>query len=410
MDSNPIWDAIDTAADESPPIAEPEPGTLLGIDTLDGDDLLLWAPHPVAMEAMRAAGCAQTVAFTPSRGRDPLDGLGKHAAVLDGIKKIIIAGGARDFVDQLARRLGRHRVWRAVWPPGCADAADALQNHGADAVKAGIDAAEPYPIQGIYRASAEAMLRYLDTPQPPVMSTGCAATDKIVRFPTEGKIIIITGIPSHGKSVWALFVAAHTADVHNRRWAIFSPEMSGWESLAAHVMASRARIPFRPTGGIPGMTREQITEGAEWCRRHFVFLNTDTADASPTVEWLFETARACVLQYGTTDLMIDPYNELEIPAGQLSDTDFIARFLQRCRAFATRYGCNVWIVAHPKMMRAFKPNDPLPVPTPYDINGGANWYNKGDLILTVHRPDTVTEIHCMKAKFWRYGARGKKAE
>ena len=69
---------------------------------------------------------------------------------------------------------------------------------------------------------------------------------------------------------------------------------------------------------------------------------------------------------------------------------------------------NVWFVAHP----AKPPRDDSKSyePTLYDISGSANWVNKADLGIVVHRPDpatTTTEIHIRKVRFKSVGRLGK---
>ena len=78
--------------------------------------------------------------------------------------------------EELARRLGRERCWRVRFPAGEADAAapeseephpgfrkdanDVLLNDGPEALQALIQAAEPYPIRGLFRC------RNLQAPLP----------------------------------------------------------------------------------------------------------------------------------------------------------------------------------------------------------------------------------------------------
>jgi twinkle protein len=386
------------------------PGTLCGIESVGRPDVVCWASDVACLEAIQEAGYSQAVALVPAPGRNLFDPLRSHADQLGLVKKFIIAGGERDFVEELARRLGRHRVWRARWPQGCQDACDTAQRHGMQAVRDSLEAADPYPIEGIHRPSAEAMLAFRHAPPAPVLTTGCGATDQIMKFPGEGKLIVVTGIPNHGKSSWMTHAMAHTAKHHSRRWAVFSPEMGEWQNLSAAAMSWWAAKPFRSTDSIPGMTDDEISSGAIWCSHHFTYLACDGEDAAPTLDWLLERAAACVFRDGTTDFVIDPWNEIEHDEGGRSETAYIGRALQRLRAFATRHGCNVWIVAHPTKLKPMKPGEPVPVPTSYDINGGANWANKADMIIVVHCPDTTTQIHLLKARFRRWGRRGRMAE
>ena len=71
-------------------------------------------------------------------------------------------------------------------------------------------------------------------------------------------------------------------------------------------------------------------------------------------------------------------------------------------------GVHVWFVAHPAKMYA-EPGKSLKAPGLYDISGSANWANKADIGLTVHRPDPKThetEIHVRKVRFKHVGKIG----
>ena len=266
----------------------PEPGTLHGLNEIENPDVIWWASNYADMAAMIEAGYTQTVMLAPAPRQDVFAPLRDHEEKLSAAGLFILAGGTPEFVGELARRLGRHRVWIVNWPKSCDGAADALAEGGPDAV----EAAEPFPIAGIYRPSGEAMVVYLHRPFPEVMSTGCEATDSIFSLPTEGKLIIVTGIPSHGKSTYVRHLMAHTADKHNRRWAVFSPEMGEWQDSCAKLIGWLADKPFR------GMAEHDIKWWAEWCRSRFAFISRDSEDEAPTLDWLIETYRACVLRDG----------------------------------------------------------------------------------------------------------------
>jgi twinkle protein len=135
-------------------------------------------------------------------------------------------------------------------------------------------------------------------------------------------------------------------------------------------------------------------------------LATDAEAEPPTVDWLLERGRAVVAQDGVTDLLIDPWNEIEQTRGEATETEFIGRSLQRLRQFQQSYGCNVWCIVHPKATWV-KPGE-KPVPGPHDLYGGSQWYNKTDLGITVHSPDPGhAELHVWKSKKARdWGQRG----
>lgn len=341
-----------------------------------------------------------------------------HAEMLGKVKQFILAGDMDEpglaLREELARRLGRHRCRRVTWPDGCKDACDALRKHGPGAVTTAIENAEPYPIDGLHEIGAETLLALRHAPPPPRLTTGTSATDAILRFPGEGgRLIVVTGIPNHGKSSWVTFVMVHLMRQHGRRFVVFSPEMAPWADYAALCAQVLLGRPFRPSIDDPGMSDAAIIAAQDWLRPRLHLLAADTLDEAPTLSWITDRAAASVLRDGTTDLLIDPWNEVESQRGNLSETEYIGRALQLLRAFGTRHGVNIWIVAHPAKLYPppARPGERTTIMPPglYDISGSAHWGNKADIGITVHTNDDRTDILVTKARFSRWGRRGTKA-
>ena len=90
-------------------------------------------------------------------------------------------------------------------------------------------------------------------------------------------------------------------------------------------------------------------------------------------------------RYGINGLIIDPWNTVEHNfSGSETETNYISKMLSKISAFAKRYEVHIWIVAHPKKMEV-NTKGKITVPTLYDISGSANWYNKIDNGIIIHR-------------------------
>ena len=403
--------------------------SLFNIDAVTAPDVVVWCEGEPDVLALHEAGYPQSVTLAngapaelraeddPRRGDDKrFEPLRTHADLLNKVKKFILAGDndAPGLVlrEELARRLGRHRCWLVEWPEGCKDPGDVLRTRGPEALQAAIEAATPYPIAGIRHIDDETLLDARYRLLPPTMTTGALSSDRVLHLPTEGKLIIITGYPSSGKSRWLKHIAVHTMAEHNRRWLIFSPEMQPWGQFAGMFAEAWAGKPFYPSENEPGFSREEVLAASAWLRDRLVMLVTDSEDVAPTLDWILECAQAELLRTGITDLQIDPWNEIEHSRGSLTEAEYINRGLQRCKAFALRHGVNVWIVVHPSKPQPPKPGETLQPPTMYDINGGAAWNNKADLGLVVHTPkgSHVTQLLIEKSRFHRWGLRGTTAD
>jgi twinkle protein len=328
--------------------------------------------------------------------------LAEHADALAAPTRIVLAtGGTHQFQEELVRRLGRHRCWSTA---ACLE-----EIYAADSVEGVIEvlrAAQPYPIDGLRRLEQGMLRRLRSLPPPSTMTTGTMASDQVLKLPTDGRVIIVTGFPNHGKTSWLRFVMVHTAVKHSRRWAVFSPEHQPWERFMVDCARTYVRKPFFPIRGIESMTDAELDEAEAFLNEKVTMLVCDAEKDRPTADWLFERGAAVVLRSGVTDFLIDPFNEVDQQRGNMSETDYIGRFLQRCRAFGQRYGCNVWIAAHPAKPPPLRPKEKRLAPGPYDINGSSHWANKADVGITIHNPEgMITELTLWKARFDIWGRR-----
>jgi twinkle protein len=194
---------------------------------------------------------------------------------------------------------------------------------------------------------------------------------------------------------------------HNWRFAVFSPENSK-EQHVGKLVEKITEASLDPKSS-KYMSETEFLKGMEWVNNRFFFLIADDDKDLPTLDWIFEKAKMAILQYGIKGLVIDPYNEIEhqMEKGG-NETHYISKFISRIKKFAKTHGIKVWIVAHPAKMLKNKDGE-IMVPTPYDIAGSANWTNKADNIVIVHRAatDNVTEIHIAKVRNKHAGRKGQ---
>jgi twinkle protein len=96
------------------------------------------------------------------------------------------------------------------------------------------------------------------------------------------------------------------------------------------------------------------------------------------------------------------------PANQ-TETEYVSQLLGKVKRFAQVHGVHVWFIAHPAKMQR-DGNNAIPPPTLYDISGSANWANKADIGLVVHRDPTKnplqTDLYVRKVRFKSVGKIG----
>ncbi len=241
---------------------------------------------------------------------------------------------------------------------------------------------------------------------PKGASTGWANIDKLY-VPRRGELSLVTGIPGSGKSTW--LTAMHVNMALHERWkfGVFSPENPSPVLLLQMVLKVVGKR-------FEEMSVSELRLATDWVNQHFTII--DPVEATP--ENIMRQASKLVKQKGIQGLVIDPWTEVDYLAPpNLRDDQYLKLILGKIKAWQRRAHVHTWIVVHPKNMTKetdSKSKKRYPVPTPYDLNGGSQWFNKADWCLCIHRPvlakqndldaDTGTvQVHVQKGRFTLMG-------
>jgi twinkle protein len=282
---------------------------------------------------------------------------------------------------------------------GTKDLNDVLRVNGVDGVRDVIENAKPYPIRGLFRLS-----ELPEIGEPIVYETGFPSLNAHLRL-WHGEFIVITGIPSHGKSRFGLELLCSMALNHGHRSVIFSAEMR----IKPYVRAILREHYLNKWS--KDFTLDDKRQADAWIEDAFYFIDQDPREEQEeaTVEWLIEKASDAVVRYGTSWPLIDPWNQVEHKRerGQ-SEADYQGKAIAALKRFARSYNCGVIVIAHPTKDVKL-PNGEIRKPTLYDISGSSHWYNAADHGIVVMAEDTtssVREISIDKSRYRTGGVAG----
>jgi twinkle protein len=344
------------------------------------------------------------------RNRDQLKRVRSFIIAVDGDEP------GKRLSEELVRRLSAARCRFIAYPPDpvvddgdggkrpCKDLNEVLLAFGQDKVREIIRDAKPFPIKGLYRLSD-----YPDIGALATFSPGMGQPlDELLKL-WAGEFILVTGIPNHGKSTWITNLLVNLAELHGWRSAIFSPEMA---------VVPQYRDKIRRIRGRAGMEHLQhdLGEIDAFIQEWFTFIDADPAtgamDEDFSLDWILDRATEAVLRYGIRVLVIDPWNEVEhTKRRDETTTEYIGRAIRAMKAWGKRYGVIMIVIAHPTKDLGKEDKGKLRMPTPYDVEGSAHWYNKPDHCIVVHRdaedPLDITTIGIAKCRFEESGRKGK---
>lgn len=390
---------------------------LYGLDDLAGQRVIVWVEGEIDKLSCEVAGFTNVVSVPDGAPAPDAKNYATKFSFLESAESIISAADkhilavdadapGQALQEELARRIGREKCYRVIWPDGIKDANECLVNVGADFLRSCLEGAEPYPVEGIVTVDdlAADLDELYDNGFDPGVDAGWKRFDRHYRART-GLMTIMTGIAGHGKSHFLDAWMVNLAVRHGWGFAICSPENQPLERHLAGILAAYRGQPFHD-GPNPRMTKAEMHQARDWARSYFAFVLPE----EPTVDAILDRVRTLVYRMGIKGVVIDPWNELEHsrPAA-MSETEYISQCLSKIRRFARHHNVHLWLVAHPtKLARDHDGNEP--VPTLWDISGSAHFRNKADGGVVVWRdlknPANPVQVHVQKVRFAETGELG----
>ena len=294
--------------------------------------------------------------------------------------------------DELLRRFGSERCKIVEYGEGCKDANEHLQKFGRESLLECLKNAKDIKVDGVYtisdfEQSLDAL--WVNGVQKGV-TIGHKNFDELISFETK-RLCVVTGIPGSGKSEFIDEMTERLNLFYGWRFAYFSPENSPLSYHASKLIEKFTGKHFSQRT----MPYSEYQEAKVKLEQDFFFILPDEFK----IDTILEKAKFLVRKKGIKSLVIDPYNRLENEQGMLNETQYISTLLDKLQNFAVKNDVLIILMVHPTKM---KTNDGvISVPTLYDCSGSANFYNKCDFGIVVHRDKVkdVVEVRVEKVKF-----------
>jgi twinkle protein len=124
----------------------------------------------------------------------------------------------------------------------------------------------------------------------------------------------------------------------------------------------------------------------DWLQDNLFFI---TEESGRTIHKLLHRAEQLQLRYGIRQLLLDPFNYIQLPDGAKSDTMKIGDVLAEIELFAHRTGILVIVVVHPS-----KPQKGEQIDSLYNASGSAEFRNRADYGLVLVNDDRANRFGC----------------
>lgn len=335
------------------------------------------------------------------------------ASQLEGIDKYYLSVDTdppgKFLLEELSRRLGKHKCWIVKYPGNCKDANEVLVKYGPEELRECFDVAEPYPINDIILVqdfSDDIDLLYENGYDTGVTvgfnesSSNLKPFDELIMFKTS-MFAAVTGIPSHGKSNFVEQLAMLLNVNHKWKAGIFSPEHYPMNILFSRISRMYVGKPFFK-GYRSRMSRSELEAAKNHFNSNYYFIRPK--DDNFNLESILDAAAGLVLRYGVKVIIIDPWNTITHDKNKMSETDYTEYALNKINDFKQKYDVLIFVIAHPTKMQ--KDDDgKFKIPNLYSISGSAHWYNKCDYGITIYRDFDRKEVqvHIQKVKHEHLG-------
>lgn len=301
--------------------------------------------------------------------------------------------------DELVRRFGIERCKVITnYGEGCKDANDVLQHYNAETLKNILEKADFIPVEGVF--AIRDFEKDLDALYEKGLRKGCTLgyPNLDEKFSLETKrLCIVTGIPGMGKSEFIDQIAERLNIRYGWKSAFFSPENAPKQLHASKIISKLSGLQF----GKNFMSQKEYNYTKSYVDNNFYYIFPSD---NFKLDNILEKAKYLVRRYGVKMVVIDPYNRLESEQGNQAETKYISELLDKLTNFAQINDVLMVLMAHPAKQKKNEAGI-YDVPTLYDISGSANFYNKADFGLTIHRDfeENITRVCVQKVKFKHLG-------
>lgn len=366
---------------------------------VDALSMLVALPHDVTVISLPNG--SNNMSFDPDA----------WAAVASWYDEVVIAtdGDApgQQAAAAIAKRVGYHKARTVIWPDGCKDANDVLLRHGPDMLRRVVDNAMAPPVEGVL--TADDMLPHItrkldEWPEQRRANSGMVALDEMVRV-AHGELVLITGVPGHGKSTfidqWTVGLAAHsewrTAFLSFEKYDHATHAVELMEKYLGKRVAGTWSKEYAALGYTEKPTLTEVEEAVAFINKHFVFFDVSSRTTNENIyniDVIIDKLQGVHHRFNIDLFVLDNLSFVE-RTGR-NENDSVNAILNKLILFAKRHDVCIFIVAHPR-----KPDSGTGenyVPRGYSVSGTANLFNKVDIGLTIYRDYESNQTNVYKWK------------
>lgn len=305
---------------------------------------------------------------------------------LKEIKRFYIATdndeSGNNIAEKIAQRLGRYRCERVIFEGK--DANDDLKN---GVLEKSIHNKQKYPVSGTFKVSdvIDNIFSLYDNGLPETISPKhhCFGNIKDIFTVMRGHLVVVTGIPSHGKSNFTEWYVLNLVKDYDFKASFFSPEHHPFElHHTTFIEKTFGKSFWYDNEGCPRISKNEIAQYQIWAEEKIYLTGTENGEL-PTWDWLFEKMKEQLFNFGIDVFVIDAFNKLAFNQ-KGNKLDLINDVLTKLTMFAQMNNVIIFLVAHPTKMQK-QTNGLYSSPTLYDVSGSSDFRNQTHDGFSIYR-------------------------
>lgn len=196
-----------------------------------------------------------------------------------------------------------------------------------------------------------------------------------------GFVYCFTGWPGSGKSEFITQLSVLQSHFKKRKIVFYSPESYPVDEFIDSII--HCYLGKSTDRRFPNVcTEPEYDTAINWMDEFFMFC--DWQD-TPDIDVILNAFKFMNKKHKAEIFVIDPFNSLDTEGEESNIAVALKKNLTKVKRFAQQNKLMVWIVEHPKT--ASKPEDFELNPGPRQLFGGTMWWNKVDVLASIHRPN-----------------------
>lgn len=206
-----------------------------------------------------------------------------------------------------------------------------------------------------------------------------------------------TGYPGSGKTEFLLEVLLNTSMFYGWKHLLYVPDVGDKNEILANLIHKKCGKTFDKRYESNYISEQEADKELMWILEHFIILYEEDEFSSITPFQFWDYAAYLKKEQNIQTATIDSWKDLELsimPDGTLvgRDDKYLEKVLKYRNKIADKYKLNLNTIIHPTNVSPDK-DGKRPEPKPFNLSGGAQWFNSGRVMITVHRIDgTANEV------------------